>query len=62
MSEKEKKEVMEKVSAYQKKLERRPSPIIVNANELAKLKREDRPLYERILKALYCGSLNELRI
>jgi len=53
---------MEKVSAYQKKLERRPSPIIVNANELAKLKREDRPLYERILKALYCGSLNELRI
>ena len=41
---------MEKVSAYQKKLERRLSLIIVN--EFVKLKREDRPLYKRILKGI----------
>lgn len=48
----EKKEVMEKVSAYQKNLDRKLSPIIVNANGFTRLKREDRPLYERILKGI----------
>lgn len=48
----EKKEVLEKVSNYQKNLDRKLSPIVVNANEFAKLKREDRPLYERILKGI----------
>ncbi len=45
-------EVMEEVSAYQKNLDRKLSPIIVNANEFTKLKREDRPLYHRIVKGI----------
>jgi len=48
----EKREVAEKVSAYQKHLDRKLSPIIVNANGFTRLKREDRPLYERILKGI----------
>ena len=48
----EKKEVMEEISAYQKNLDRKMSPIVVNASEFAKLKREDRPLYERIEKGI----------
>lgn len=46
----DKKKVMEKVGAYQ--LDRKLSPIVVNANEFAELKRKDRPLYERILKGI----------
>lgn len=48
----EKNRVRLKVSAYQRKAERRISPIIVNSNESVKLKREDKPLYERILKGI----------
>jgi len=48
----EKNEVMGKISAYQGNLDRTLSPIVVNANEFAKLKREDRPLYERIMKGI----------
>ena len=48
----EKKEIMKEISAYQKNLDRKLSPIVVNANEFAKLKREDRPLYERIGKGI----------
>jgi len=47
-----KKEVMEKVSAYQKNLDRKLSPIIVDATGFTKIKREDGPLYERILKGI----------
>jgi len=48
----EKKEVTGEVNAYQKNLKRKLSPIIVNANEFATLKKEDRPLYERIEKGI----------
>jgi len=48
----EREKVMEEASAYQKNLDRKLSPIVVNANELAKLKREDKPLYERIAKGI----------
>jgi len=33
-------------------LDRKLSPIIVNSNEFVKLKREDKPLYERIMKGI----------
>ncbi|MCK4491985.1 MAG: nucleotidyltransferase domain-containing protein, partial [Candidatus Altiarchaeales archaeon] len=33
-------------------LDRRLSPIIINSNEFVKLKREDKPLYERIMKGI----------
>ncbi len=48
----ESKEVMKMVSAFQKSLDRRLSPIIVDANGFARLKREDRPLYGRIEKGI----------
>jgi len=48
----EKDKTKSKVSAYQKKIEKRMSPIIVNSNEFARLKKEDKPLYERILKGV----------
>lgn len=48
----EKDRVKSRVSAYQKRMERRIAPVIVNSNEFAKLRKEDRPLYERILKGI----------
>jgi len=48
----EKREVLEEVSAYQKGLDRRLSPIVVSANEFARLKREDKPLHERIERGI----------
>jgi len=48
----EKKEVVGEVDVYQKNSDRKLSPIVVNANELANLKKEDRPLYERIEKGI----------
>jgi len=48
----EKDKVKLKISAYQKKMERRIAPIIVNSNEFVKLRKEDKPLYERILKGI----------
>jgi len=47
-----KERVMEEVSDYQRNLERNLSPIVLNANELVKLKSEDEPLYERIEKGI----------
>ncbi len=48
----EKKETTKKTNAFQKNLDRKLSPIIVNTNEFTKLKREDTPLYERIMKGI----------
>ncbi|MBS7650954.1 MAG: nucleotidyltransferase domain-containing protein [Candidatus Bathyarchaeia archaeon] len=48
----EKEEVIKKINVYQKELDRRISPIILNANEFTKLKMEDKPLYERIEKGI----------
>jgi len=48
----EKDKTKSKVSAYQKKIEKRTSPVIVNSNEFAKLRKDDKPLYERILKGI----------
>ena len=47
----EKGRVKSKVNAYGK-AGRRIAPIIVNANEFIKLRREDKPLYERILNGI----------
>jgi len=44
----EKKPVKEAVTWFNQKNERKISPIILNADEFAKMRREDRPLYERI--------------
>jgi predicted nucleotidyltransferase len=47
----EKNKVKSKISAY-RKMGRRIAPIVVNSNEFVKLRREDKPLYERILKGI----------
>jgi predicted nucleotidyltransferase len=47
----EKERVKLKISAYGK-AEKRITPIIVDSNELAKLRKEDKPLYDRILKGI----------
>lgn len=39
----EKKRVRSKISAYQNRLGKRIAPIIVNANELVKLRKGDKP-------------------
>jgi len=44
----EKKPVKETVSIFNQSNERKISPIILDADEFTKIKREDRPLYERI--------------
>jgi predicted nucleotidyltransferase len=44
----EKKAVKESVSRFNQKSERKISPIILDVDEFTKMKREDRPLYERI--------------
>jgi len=48
----EKGKIRSEVEAYQRKVEKRISPIIVNSNEFARLRKEDKPLYERISKGL----------
>ena len=45
-----KKIIREELSRF--KLERKLSPIIVNSNEFVKLRKEDKPLYERIIKGI----------
>lgn len=47
----EKDRVKVKINAYQK-AGKRIAPIIVNSNEFIKLRREDKPLYDRILKGI----------
>jgi len=44
----EKKMVKESVSRFNRKSEMKISPIILDVNEFTKMKREDRPLFERI--------------
>lgn len=44
----EKNVIKEKISEFNKKSERKMSPIVVDFNEFIKLKKEDVPLYERI--------------
>jgi len=44
----EKKPIKESVSRFNQKSERKISPIILDVDEFIKMKREDRPLYERI--------------
>jgi predicted nucleotidyltransferase len=48
----EKDRVKSNISDYQRKIQRRISPIIVSSNEFVKLENEDKPLYERILKGI----------
>jgi len=48
----EKDKVRSSISDYQKSVLKRISPIVVNSNEFVKLKKEDKPLYERILKGV----------
>lgn len=48
----EKDKVRSELNACQKKIGRKISPIIVNSNEYAKLRKNDKPLYERILKGI----------
>jgi len=44
--------VNHEVRLCEEKTERRLSPIIVDSNELAKMKTKDKPLYERILRGI----------
>jgi len=44
--------VNHEVRLCEEKIERRLSPIIVDSNELAKMKTKDKPLYERILRGI----------
>jgi len=44
--------VQRKVRLYERKIDRRIAPIIVDSNELVKMKTRDKPLYERILKGI----------
>ena len=48
----EKDKVRSSISDYQKSVLKRISPIVVNSNEFVKLKKEDKPLYERILNGV----------
>jgi predicted nucleotidyltransferase len=40
------------VRRYKRKIDRRVAPIIVNSNELARMRRRDKPLYERISRGI----------
>ena len=44
--------VRREVSEFNRSNDRKVAPIIVDANELLKLKREDRPLYENVQKGI----------
>jgi len=44
--------VQREIRLYEQKVDRRLSPIIVNSNELAKMKSKDKPLYERISRGI----------
>jgi predicted nucleotidyltransferase len=45
-------EVRKKINEYEKQLKKRISPIIVNSNELVRMKQKDKPLYERISRGI----------
>jgi len=44
----EKEDVSREIGGHNRNLERKINPIVVDANEFAKMKREDRPLYDNI--------------
>jgi predicted nucleotidyltransferase len=44
--------IQHEVRLYERKIDRRIAPIIVNPNELAKMKIQDKPLHERISKGM----------
>ena len=44
--------IQREVRLYERKIDRRIAPIIVNPNELAKMKNKDKPLYERVSKGI----------
>jgi len=44
--------IQREVRLYERKIDRRIAPIIVNPNELAKMKIKDKPLHERISKGI----------
>ncbi len=44
----EKEDVSREISGFNRSFERRINPIVVDSNEFAKMKREDRPLYDNI--------------
>jgi len=48
----DKDEVKKKISGYRKKLSRRLAPILVEIDELVTLKKEDKPLYDRISRGI----------
>lgn len=48
----EKERVRRQISNFNSKSERRIAPIIVDANEFVKLRREDKPLYERLERGI----------
>ncbi len=48
----EKSAAKDRISEFNRKNERKISPIILDFNELLKLKKEDVPLYERIEKGI----------
>ena len=44
--------VQHEIRVYEQKTDRRLSPIIIDSNKLAKMKKRDKPLYERILEGI----------
>jgi predicted nucleotidyltransferase len=44
--------VQHEVRVYEQKIDRRLSPIIIDSSELAKMKKRDKPLYERIVRGI----------
>lgn len=44
--------IRDKISGYEKKIGRRISAIVVDSRGLAKMKKDDRPLYDRISKGI----------
>jgi len=46
------KKVRDTASKYASKLDRKVSPVVMNANEFRQLRSKDRPLYERISKGI----------
>jgi len=48
----EKDKVKKTINYYEKKINKKISPIIVSANEFVKLRSKDKPLYKRIMKGI----------
>jgi len=46
------KTIQREVRLYERKIDRKIAPIIINPNELAKMKTKDKPLHERISKGI----------